>query len=145
MQARILRFSVAARPSQYYYGGSFKPYYSCRAFSTSPSNKDEKRVNVKNISAGLPDWIEHWDRGTFHKVGYGLAAVSVASFPLLQDIFVTIPLIGVTSAYWIIGLRDIRQPQQTIRRNFPVLGNMRYLMEMIRPEVCAVLIHGTDY
>jgi hypothetical protein len=37
-----------------------------------------------------------------------------------------------TGAYWVIGLRDIKQKSQTIRRNFPVLGNARYLLEMIR-------------
>lgn len=34
-----------------------------------------------------------------------------------------------------IGIRDISQRQQAIRRNFPVIGNLRYLLEEIRPEI----------
>ena len=35
----------------------------------------------------------------------------------------------------LIGLRDIFQMKHAIRRNFPVVGNFRYLFEMIRPEI----------
>jgi len=38
------------------------------------------------------------------------------------------PLIG-------LGVADMLQTQQTVRRNFPVIGHGRYLMEMIRPEI----------
>lgn len=34
-----------------------------------------------------------------------------------------------------IGWIDILQNKQTIRRNFPVIGNGRYLAELIRPEI----------
>jgi len=34
-----------------------------------------------------------------------------------------------------VGLRDLRQPYHAVRRNFPVLGNMRFLLESIGPEV----------
>ena len=34
-----------------------------------------------------------------------------------------------------IGLVDVGNNRQTIRRNFPVIGNMRYLLESIRPEI----------
>ncbi len=34
-----------------------------------------------------------------------------------------------------VGLDDMAQTSHTIRRNFPVLGNMRYLLESIRPEI----------
>ncbi len=34
-----------------------------------------------------------------------------------------------------IGLRDVFQAKHAIRRNFPVVGNFRYLFEMIRPEI----------
>lgn len=46
--------------------------------------------------------------------------------------------------YWAIGLLDINQPHQAIRRNFPVLGNVRYLMETIRPEIRQYFVEG-DY
>ncbi|MEL7148629.1 MAG: FMN-binding glutamate synthase family protein, partial [Bacteroidota bacterium] len=35
----------------------------------------------------------------------------------------------------LIGLRDVSNTRQTIRKNFPILGNMRYLLESIRPEI----------
>lgn len=34
-----------------------------------------------------------------------------------------------------LGLIDMTQKRQAIRRNFPVLGRMRYLLELIRPEL----------
>lgn len=34
-----------------------------------------------------------------------------------------------------IGIRDMFQSKHAIRRNFPVVGNFRYLFEMIRPEI----------
>ena len=35
----------------------------------------------------------------------------------------------------LLGLVDMLQSKQTIRRNFPVIGHARYLMEMVRPEI----------
>ena len=35
----------------------------------------------------------------------------------------------------LIGLADIRQSKHAIRRNYPVVGHFRYLLEAIRPEV----------
>jgi glutamate synthase domain-containing protein 2 len=35
----------------------------------------------------------------------------------------------------IVGWRDLLQKRQAIRRNFPILGNFRYLFEAIRPEI----------
>ncbi|MEO2193019.1 MAG: FMN-binding glutamate synthase family protein [bacterium] len=35
----------------------------------------------------------------------------------------------------VVGLRDILQKRQTIRHNFPVVGNLRYFLETIGPEL----------
>lgn len=35
----------------------------------------------------------------------------------------------------VLGLWDMTQKKQAIRRNFPVLGRMRYVLELIRPEI----------
>ena len=35
----------------------------------------------------------------------------------------------------ILGFYDISQKKHTIKKNFPVLGNFRYLLEKIRPEI----------
>jgi glutamate synthase domain-containing protein 2 len=34
-----------------------------------------------------------------------------------------------------IGIADTLQTRQAIRRNFPIIGNLRYIMELIRPEL----------
>lgn len=34
-----------------------------------------------------------------------------------------------------LGLRDILQRKQAIRRNYPIIGKLRYLFEAIRPEI----------
>lgn len=34
-----------------------------------------------------------------------------------------------------IGFADMVQTRHTIRRNFPVIGNLRYFMELVRPEI----------
>lgn len=35
----------------------------------------------------------------------------------------------------LLGIIDINQKKRSIRRNFPVIGRMRYLLERIRPEI----------
>ncbi|KAL9187423.1 hypothetical protein ACHAXT_001526 [Thalassiosira profunda] len=107
------------------------------ATGTPPS----KESDVRSVSAGLPDWIEHWDRDAFRKVGYCLALGSVASLPAGYPVL-SAALTTTTAAYWAIGLNDIRQTNQTIRRNFPVLGNMRYLLESVRPEIRQYFVEG---
>jgi len=46
----------------------------------------------------------------------------------LWSLVVILPLIA-------IGLVDIFQKKHTIRRNFPLIGNFRYMLEKIRPEI----------
>jgi len=57
--------------------------------------------------------------------------------------------IGVVSIYWntvlwsliviapilLVGFADIIQKKQTIKKNFPVIGHFRYLLEAVRPEI----------
>jgi len=52
--------------------------------------------------------------------------VEVTSFRQLY--FVIVPIV-------LVGLMDLLQKKQAIRRNFPVIGNFRYLFESIRPEI----------
>jgi glutamate synthase domain-containing protein 2 len=35
----------------------------------------------------------------------------------------------------VLGFADIFQTSHTIRRNFPIIGNLRYFMELVRPEI----------
>lgn len=39
------------------------------------------------------------------------------------------------AALSVIGIRDIRQPKQSIRRNYPILAHIRFFLEFIRPEI----------
>ncbi len=36
---------------------------------------------------------------------------------------------------FVLGVRDMRQTSHSVLRNFPVVGHVRYLLEMIRPEI----------
>lgn len=109
----------------------------------STTKKDGKYLkSTGHSSAGLPEYLEHWNRGLFHKVGYGLAAVSALSVPS-GEILLSAILSSTTAAYWYLGLQDINS-LQSIRRNFPVLGRTRYLLESIRPEIRQYFIEGDE-
>ena len=59
-----------------------------------------------------------------------LLIVGIAQFwsPILWSFIIVAPLI-------VMGIFDTLQTKHTIRRNFPVLGRMRYVLESIRPEI----------
>ncbi len=41
-----------------------------------------------------------------------------------------------------LGIADLTQKKQAIRRNYPVLGHMRYFLELIRPEIYQYFIES---
>jgi glutamate synthase domain-containing protein 2 len=41
---------------------------------------------------------------------------------------------------FLLGLKDILQKRQTVKRNFPLIGNFRYILESIRPEISQYFI-----
>ena len=43
-----------------------------------------------------------------------------------------------------IGVRDLRQPQRSVLRNYPVIGHLRYLLEFIRPEIRQYFIESDN-
>ena len=51
--------------------------------------------------------------------------------------------IGIAVIILVIGLYDINQKKHTILRNFPVIGHMRYLLEMISPEIHQYFIESS--
>jgi glutamate synthase domain-containing protein 2 len=57
-----------------------------------------------------------------------IAALSVALPVALWSLTVIGPIL-------IVGYYDLLQKRHSIRRNFPVVGNFRYLFEAIRPEI----------
>jgi glutamate synthase domain-containing protein 2 len=54
--------------------------------------------------------------------------LSLISPYFLLALLIVVPVV-------VIGVVDIMQKRQTIRRNFPVIGNLRYLLEKVRPEI----------
>jgi len=122
-------------------------HLSISSFS-SMSNKVKKSDDghfrvVGSSSAGLPDFIEHWNRNLFKQVGYGLVAMSALSLPLVGDIILSSGLAIGSGGYWYLGIQDINS-KQSIRRNFPVLGRVRYILESIRPEIRQYFIEGDE-
>jgi hypothetical protein len=60
-----------------------------------------------------------------------LAVIALMTYITWKSVFlllIVLPLIG-------MGLHDMFQSKKTIRRNFPLLGRMRYLLESIGPEM----------
>ena len=57
-----------------------------------------------------------------------LAAVAPTYLEILWTLVIGAPLI-------LLGLRDVFQKSQTVPRNFPIIGHLRYLLEEIRPEL----------
>ena len=77
--------------------------------------------------------IQHSLRPTFYVVSAGAVLLTGALGYLLHrwclwGYVVVVPLVA-------LGVADITQKRHTIRRNFPVIGNFRYLLEKIRPEI----------
>ncbi len=71
-------------------------------------------------------------RKTFVLISVGtLAAIAAAAWfwpPALWSLVIVAPLVA-------LGVMDMSQTKQAVRRNFPLLGRGRYLLEMIRPEI----------
>ena len=66
----------------------------------------------------------------FISIAVVLIIITIALFwhPILWLFLLVIPLI-------LMGIYDAVQTKHTIRRNFPVIGRFRYLLESIRPEI----------
>jgi glutamate synthase domain-containing protein 2 len=68
-----------------------------------------------------------------------LVVAAIAWFwpPVLWSYVVILPLIA-------RGVADMLQTKQAIKRNFPLIGHARYLLEMIRPEVNQYFIESNS-
>ena len=79
---------------------------------------------------------------------YATFAAIIAAFIL----FVAIPSFGVWSYAFaafsgglvLVGIRDLTQSKHAVLRNYPVLGHIRYFVEMIRPEIRQYLLESDD-
>ena len=50
----------------------------------------------------------------------------------------------ITAGYWHLGLKDMQQSSHAIRRNYPVLGNMRYILETVRRSEMFIIFLAID-
>lgn len=57
-----------------------------------------------------------------------IAGVALAWPPVLWSLVLVAPLV-------LLGVTDMLQKHHAVRRNFPLIGRGRYLLEMIRPEI----------
>ena len=68
--------------------------------------------------------------------------------------FLTLPFLSSETALWpltilagaltLVGIYHLLQTHHAVLRNYPVIGNVRYLLEEIRPEIRQYLLEGDD-
>jgi len=109
-----------------------------RGFGSTPprmmSAPGPKKVGYQ-ASQAIPDFIDSWGRESFFVVG-GFGIVSMALTWYLEGwCQQTGVLTFIVALYWVLGIRDLNQNKHTILRNFPVLGRIRYVLEVLRPEI----------
>jgi glutamate synthase domain-containing protein 2 len=61
-----------------------------------------------------------------------IVLANCALAPIVPHVWWDMILVG---PLMIVGLMDMVQQKQAIRRNFPLIGNFRYLLELFRPEI----------
>lgn len=75
---------------------------------------------------------------------YGCLALTVLGLPaaFLVEHFVWLWLLA--AALSVVGISDIRQTSQAVRRNYPIMSHFRYFFEAIRPEIRQYLLEGDE-
>ena len=53
-------------------------------------------------------------------------------------------LVGVLAALCLLGVYDMLQRRHSILRNFPVIGHVRWMAELVRPEIRQYLIESDE-
>ncbi|MGH8405585.1 MAG: FMN-binding glutamate synthase family protein, partial [Pseudomonas sp.] len=66
---------------------------------------------------------------------------TLASMPFIEHEWLW-PIAVVTGILSLIGIFDLLQSPHAVRRNYPILGNIRYLVEGIRPEIRQYLLES---
>ena len=66
---------------------------------------------------------------------------TLASLPFIEHEWLW-PITLVTGVLSLIGIVDLLQSPHAVRRNYPILGNIRYLVETIRPEIRQYLLES---
>ena len=116
-----------------------KTLSKCKYFSSKPDDDHWKEDRVVGyFGHNFPDFIEHWNRDTFRRVGYVLGAstgaLAAGSFVAPMAAVPTVILGALTTMYWKIGLNDMKQTSHAIRRNYPVWLNMLKVITIERAK-----------
>ncbi len=78
----------------------------------------------------------------FFMVGCGLVAVGAAAAAWSgQGAGWWLPA-AIAAALTAVGVRDVTQTRQSIRRNYPILAHLRFFLEEVRPEIRQYLIES---
>jgi glutamate synthase domain-containing protein 2 len=54
------------------------------------------------------------------------------------------PIAVIAAALSLVGLRDLLQRRHSIQRNYPVIGHIRWMVELIRPEIRQYLMEADE-
>ncbi len=70
--------------------------------------------------------------------------LTLITLPLLARAGGLWPLTLIAGVLSLLGIIDLLQTRHSVRRNYPILGRIRYLVESIRPEIRQYLIEGDN-
>lgn len=75
---------------------------------------------------------------------FGLCLVGLLfALTRLSDAW-ALPVLAIFSCLCLLGVIDIIQARHAVRRNYPIIGRLRWAFEKIRPEIRQYLIEGDD-
>ena len=66
---------------------------------------------------------------------------TLASLPFMHHEWLW-PFTAVTLVLSLIGIFDLMQTPHAVRRNYPILGNIRYMVATIRPQTRQYLLES---
>ncbi|KAJ3298210.1 hypothetical protein HDU79_000098 [Rhizoclosmatium sp. JEL0117] len=118
-----------------------------RHLSLSESRRENMKLFLsvagKLGRTNFPEFIEHWGQVPFYRTGYALSAIAASSF-FFSGFTSVVPYLisSAVAGYWYVGITDMRQVRHAVRRNYPVLGNFRYLLEGVGPEFHQYIVEG---
>jgi glutamate synthase domain-containing protein 2 len=71
-------------------------------------------------------------------------AAFAVTFPLAVAVGWTWPLAAISGFLCLVGFHDLWQKRHAVLRNYPILGHVRFLIELIRPEIRQYLLEGDN-
>jgi len=74
----------------------------------------------------------------------GLCLVGAVVTGLYLPAAWAVPLFALCATLSVVGFYDLAQPLHSVRRNYPIIGRLRWFFEEIRPEIRQYLIEGDN-